>query len=81
MNIFFYIFVAVGGGILAAILAITLVIFIVSFGGWLATLVPSFRKWNKDSTLQRPAAAEWIQKTAACQPKKISNRLSNNPSY
>ena len=71
MNIFFYIFVAVGGGILAAILAITLVIFIVSFGGWLATLVPSFRKWNKDSTLQRPAAAERIQK-AACPAQEIS---------
>jgi hypothetical protein len=55
--------ITIGGGILA-ILAVALVIIIVGFAGWLATLGRLFSEWRKDSISQRLAAAEWMQRAA-----------------
>jgi len=62
--------ITIGGGILAIILAVALVIFIVGFVGWLVTVVPLFSQLRKDSIVQRSAAAEWMQR-AALLPKRF----------
>ncbi|HWP56643.1 MAG TPA: hypothetical protein VNL14_02010 [Candidatus Acidoferrales bacterium] len=50
-----YLLIAVAGGILAAVLAIALLVFIVSFVGWLVTLIP-FGKPARDAAEVRTTA-------------------------
>jgi hypothetical protein len=72
-SILYLLLITIGGGILAMILAVALVIFIVGFVGWLVTLVPLFSEWRKGSIVQRSAAAEWMQRAAFRPAREKSN--------
>jgi hypothetical protein len=74
--ILYLLLITIGGGILAPILAVALVIFIVGFAGWSATLVRLFSEWKKDSISQRLAAAEWVQR-ATLRPARDSSKIPN----
>jgi hypothetical protein len=76
--ILYLLLITIGGGILAIILAIALLIFIVGFVGWLAMAVRLFSNWKKDSMLQRSATAEWMQRAAGRPAGENSNERSKN---
>jgi hypothetical protein len=63
--ILYLLLITIGGGILALVLAISLVIFIVAFVGGLVTAMLRFSKWRKDLMVQRSVAAEWMRGAAS----------------
>jgi hypothetical protein len=62
--ILYLLLIAIGGGILAIVLAVPLVIFIVGVIGGSVAVLSLFSKWRKDSIVQRSVAAEWLQRAA-----------------
>jgi hypothetical protein len=63
--ILYLLLITIGGGILALVLAISVVIFIVAFVGGSVTVMLRFSKWRKDLMVQRLLAAEWMQGAAS----------------